>query len=181
MDKASSPEKWQAKVSVTLTKSKPGQIWLLFTDFFNFNKWLQTLTTCHGVHGINGELGCIRFCSGSSIRSNGVEPTVGWSREKLVAVDPVERVMRYEIVESNIGFESYVSTVRILPRDEEGCVIEWGFTVDPVGGWSVDDLVKTSGRACMSSHYLSVQRWIQQQLTGRRSSKPSTTFSAQSI
>ena len=142
MEKASSPEKWQAKVSVTLTKSKPDQIWLLFTDFFNFNKWLQTLTTCHGVHGINGELGCIRFCSGSSIRSNGVEPTVGWSREKLVAVDPVERVMRYEIVESNIGFESYVSTVRILPRDEEGCVIEWGFTVDPVGGWSLDDLVK---------------------------------------
>ncbi|CAN7062903.1 unnamed protein product [Brassica oleracea var. botrytis] len=147
MEKASSPEKWQAKVSVTLTKSKPDQIWLLFTDFFNFNKWLQTLTTCHGVHGINGELGCIRFCSGSSIRSNGVEPTVGWSREKLVAVDPVERVMRYEIVESNIGFESYVSTVRILPRDEEGCVIEWGFTVDPVGGWSLDDLVNKYEKA----------------------------------
>lgn len=148
MDKASNPEKWQAKVSATLTKTKPNQIWLLFTDFFNFNKWLPTLATCHGVHGTNGEPGCIRFCSGSSIRSNGVESAAGWSKEKLMAVDPVERVMSYEIVESNIGFGSYVSTVRILPRGEdEGCVIEWGFTVNPVGGWSLDDLVKKYEKA----------------------------------
>lgn len=63
-----------------------------------------------------------------------------------MAVDPVERVMRYEIVESNIGFESYVSTVKISPRGEDGdvddgCVIEWSFTVDPVRGLSLDDLV----------------------------------------
>ncbi|ESQ50322.1 hypothetical protein EUTSA_v10002295mg [Eutrema salsugineum] len=151
MDKASNPEKWQAKVSVTLKKAKPNEIWPFFTDFFNFHKWLPTVTTCHGVHGINGELGCIRFCSGSSIRSIGVESTVGWSKEKLVAVDPVERLLTYEIVESNIGFESYVSTVQILPRDDsgdaEGCVIEWGFTVDPVGGWSLDDLVKKYEKA----------------------------------
>lgn len=145
MEKASSPEKWQAKVSTTLTKAKPDQIWLLFTDFFNLHKWLPTLVTCHGVHGNNGEPGCIRFCSSSSIRSNGVESAAGWSKEKLVAVDPVERVMRYEIVESNIGFESYVSTVKISPRGEDGdvdgCVIEWSFTVDPVRGLSLDDLV----------------------------------------
>lgn len=146
MEKASSPEKWQAKVSVTLTKAKPDQIWPLFTDFFNLNKWLPTLATCHGVHGINGEPGCIRFCSGSSIRSKDVDSAVGWSKEKLVAVDPVEHAMRYEIVESNIGFESYVSTVKISSRGE-GCVIEWGFTVDPVGGCSLDDLVKKYEKA----------------------------------
>ncbi|KFK26764.1 hypothetical protein AALP_AA8G290700 [Arabis alpina] len=137
---SSSPEKWQSKVSVSLTNSKPEQIWPLFTDFFNLHKWLPTLATCHGVHGINGEPGCIRYCSGSSLRSNGVDSSPGWSKEKLVAVDHVERVMRYEIVESNLGFESYVSTVKVSPRGE-GCVIEWGFTVDPVEGLSLDGLV----------------------------------------
>ncbi|XP_010429583.1 PREDICTED: lachrymatory-factor synthase-like [Camelina sativa] len=151
MEEASREEKWQAKVSAILTKTKPDQIWPLFTDFFNLNKWLPTLGTCHGVHGNNGELGCIRFCSGSSIGSNGVTSAVGWSKEKLVAIDPVERVMRYEIVESNIGFESYVSTVKISPcgevEDIDGCVIEWSFTVDPVRGLSLDNLVKKYEKA----------------------------------
>ncbi|AEC07750.1 putative polyketide cyclase/dehydrase, START-like domain superfamily [Arabidopsis thaliana] len=147
MEKASSPEKWLAKVSVTLTKAKPDEIWPLFTDFFNLHKWLPTLATCHGVHGNNGEQGCIRFCSGFSIGSNGVDSAARWSKEKLVAVNPVERVMRYEIVESNTGFESYVSTVKILPRGEDGCVIEWSFTVDPVRGLSLENLVKKYEKA----------------------------------
>lgn len=148
-EEASSQAKWQAKVSATLTKANPDQIWPLFTDFFNLHKWLPTLCTCHGVHGINGEPGCIRFCSGSSIRSNNVESVAGWSKEKLVAVDPVERVMSYEIVESNIGFDSYVSTVKISPCGEyvDGCVVEWRFTVDSVRGLSLDDLVKKYEKA----------------------------------
>ena len=64
-----------------------------------------------------------------------------------MAVNPVERVMRYEIVESNTGFESYVSTVKILPRGEDGCVIEWSFTVDPVRGLSLENLVKKYEKA----------------------------------
>ncbi|EOA28027.1 hypothetical protein CARUB_v10024203mg [Capsella rubella] len=151
MEEASRAEKWQAKVSVTLTKAKADQIWLLFTDFFNLHKWLPTLGTCHGVHGNNGEPGCIRFCSGSSIRSSDLVSAAGWSKEKLVAVDPVERVMRYEIVESNIGFESYVSTVKISPRgkvgDVDGCVVDWSFTVDPVRGMSLDGLVNKYEKA----------------------------------
>ncbi|CAN8287852.1 unnamed protein product [Cochlearia groenlandica] len=147
MTKTTNQEKWQAQVSTTLTKAKADQIWPLFTDFFNFNKYFPSLATCHGVHGIKGEPGCIRFCSGSSIKSNGQDSSVvGWSKEKLVAVDDVERVMRYEIVESNIGFESYVSTVKITPRGE-GCLIEWGFTVDPVRGLCVDELVEKYEKA----------------------------------
>ncbi|XP_010526098.1 PREDICTED: lachrymatory-factor synthase [Tarenaya hassleriana] len=139
--KASNPEKWQAMVSTTLAKAKPDQIWPLFTDFFNLHKWLPSLATCHGVHGNNGEPGCVRFCSGSSIKSNGGDAVAGWSKERLLTVDHVDRVLSYEIVESNIGFESYVSTVKISPRGGEGCVIDWFFTVDPVEGWSMDDLV----------------------------------------
>ncbi|KAJ0091489.1 hypothetical protein Patl1_14265 [Pistacia atlantica] len=70
-----------------------------------------------------------------------------WSTERLISVDHVQCSLSYEIVDNDIGFKSYVSTVKIVPEDNEGenqsgCVIEWGFTVDPVEGWLLDDLVK---------------------------------------
>lgn len=51
------------------------------------------------------------------------------------------------MIDSNIGFNSYVSTVKIVPvptddnDGQSGCVIEWSFTVDPVEGLVFDDLV----------------------------------------
>ena len=67
---------------------------------------------------------------------------ISWSKERLVAVDEEKMSLSYEIVESNIGFNSYVSTVRISPdQDNHGCVIEWDFTVDPVQGLRFEDLV----------------------------------------
>lgn len=73
---------------------------------------------------------------------------VSWSKERLIAVDEVSRSLSYEIVESNIGFKSYKSMIRISPtgdddqgNDQDGCVIEWVFTVDPVQGLRFEDLV----------------------------------------
>ncbi|XP_031277818.1 lachrymatory-factor synthase [Pistacia vera] len=142
--------KWEGKVSTKLTKARADQIWPLFLDFFNLHKWFPSLATCYGVHGINGQTGCIRYCSGCSISpsaSNENNPQASWSTERLISVDHVQRSLSYEIVDNNIGFKSYVSTVKIVPEDNEGenqsgCVIEWGFTVDPVEGWVLDDLVK---------------------------------------
>ncbi|CAL5359172.1 unnamed protein product [Camellia sinensis] len=56
-------------------------------------------------------------------------------------------MISYEIADCNVGFKSYVSTVKIVPRGggdgkDEGCVIEWSVTVDPVEGWRLEDLVK---------------------------------------
>jgi hypothetical protein len=49
-------------------------------------------------------------------------------------------------VDSNIGFESYVSTIKIVPQgdegDQDGCMIEWSFTVNKMEGWVLDDLVR---------------------------------------
>ncbi|KAM7276468.1 hypothetical protein ACFE04_018334 [Oxalis oulophora] len=139
MDQTPLP-KWEAKVSTTLTKAKPNEIWLLFKDFFNIHKYFPTLATSYGVHGTNGEPGCIRYAAGSSLPSS---DGYSWSKERLVAVDDVELRLSYEIVECNIGFKSYVSTVQIVPSGgDEGCVIEWSITVDPVEGWVFGDLVK---------------------------------------
>lgn len=139
--------KWEGKVSTRLSKASADQVWPLFLDFFNLHKWFPSLATCYGVHGTNGEPGCIRYCSGFSISSGGSKgnsPQVSWSTERLTSVDHVQRSLSYEIVDSNIGFKSYVSKVQIVPdgENQSGCVIEWCFTVDPVEGRALEDLVE---------------------------------------
>ncbi|KAL5786272.1 hypothetical protein ACOSQ2_008664 [Xanthoceras sorbifolium] len=139
--------KWEGKVSRRLTQATADQIWTLFKDYFNLHKWFPSLDTSYGVHGTNGEPGCIRYCAGFSIRSaDDGNRHVSWSKERLTAVDHEQRSLSYEIVDSNIGFESYVSTVKIVPGDhhdgQHGCLIEWSFTVDPVEGMEFDELVK---------------------------------------
>ncbi|KAH0645160.1 hypothetical protein KY284_033044 [Solanum tuberosum] len=145
-----SQPKWEAKVSTTLQKASANQIFSLFKDFFGLNKWFPSLSTCYGIHGENGEVGCIRYCTGFSLppESGGVvtgeAPVSGWSKERLVAINPIERILSYEMVDCNIGFKSYFSTVKIVPNGvdgQDGCVIEWFITVDPVVGMRLEDLV----------------------------------------
>nr|GME10671.1 lachrymatory-factor synthase [Ipomoea batatas] len=144
-------QKWEAKVSARLQKATADEIWPLFQDFFGLGKWFPGLSTCHGIHGNNAQLGCIRYCAGFSLSGKtdcaGEEnpaPAVptNWSKERLIAMDPAARTLSYEMLDGSIGFKNYVSTVKIVPGGDEGCEIEWGFTVDPVEGWRLEDLVK---------------------------------------
>ncbi|KAL9226850.1 hypothetical protein vseg_002616 [Gypsophila vaccaria] len=142
-------EKWEAKVTTKLKSTKPQQIWPLFKDFFNLHKYFPTLSASYGVHGTNGVPGCVRYCLGNSFQNpNTVDNSdyslsVSWSKERLVEVNEAEMRLRYEIVDSNIGFESYVSTIELVSVDEgDGCVVEWGFSVEPVRGLRFEDLVK---------------------------------------
>ncbi|XP_059644014.1 lachrymatory-factor synthase-like [Cornus florida] len=149
MEQKSQPPKWEGRVSTRLTYVSADQIWPLLKDFFNLHKWFPSLSTSYGVHGTNGEPGCIRYCAGSSIPSSGGEKDgdkpVSWCTERLIAIDPIDRSLSYEIVECNIGFKSYVSTVKIGPGGGDGgggCVMEWWFEVDPVEGLTLEDLTK---------------------------------------
>ncbi|XP_010049130.2 lachrymatory-factor synthase [Eucalyptus grandis] len=145
-----SGHKWEGKVSTRVAKASADQIWPLFVDFFNLHKWFPGLSDCYGIHGKNGEPGCVRYCAGFSISSEGTSDPgenrpIKWSKERLVGVDPLGRSLNYEMVDSNNGFTSYASTVRVIPGDgdgEGGCTIEWSFTVDPVEGWVLEDLVR---------------------------------------
>ncbi|CAK7353144.1 unnamed protein product [Dovyalis caffra] len=144
MEQNSQP-KWEGKVSTRLAKATADQIWPLLNDFFNFHKWFPSLATCYGINGTNGEPGCIRYCAGFSIPSNDTDQPVSWSTERLTAVNHVERSLSYEMVDGNIGFKSYVSTVKVVPQGgdgQDGCVIEWSFSVDPVAGLVLDELVR---------------------------------------
>ncbi|KAK7384969.1 hypothetical protein VNO78_30673 [Psophocarpus tetragonolobus] len=136
-----SQQRWEGKVSAKLKTATKEQAWPLVKDFFNLHKRFPSLATCHGVHGSNGEPGCIRFCAGSSIpsSSNGAD-TVSWSNERLVAVDDLDLTLKYQMVENNLGFRSYESTIRVLD-DGEGCMLEWCFKVEPVVGLVLEELV----------------------------------------
>ncbi|XP_016476304.1 lachrymatory-factor synthase [Nicotiana tabacum] len=149
MEKKDSQPKWEVKVSTRLEKAiSADQIFSVYKDFFGLNKWFPSLSTCYGIHGENGEVGCIRYCAGFSLppESDGAgEAPVSWSKERLVAINPIERTLSYEIVDCNIGFKSYFSTVRIFPDEidgQKGCKIEWFITVDQVERMRLEDLVK---------------------------------------
>ncbi|XP_020208450.1 lachrymatory-factor synthase isoform X2 [Cajanus cajan] len=136
-------ERWEGKVSAKLRNATKEQAWPLVKDFFNLHKRFPTLATCYGIHGSNGEPGCIRYCAGSSIPSkSNASGSVSWSKERLVVVDDVDFSLKYEMVDGNIGFRSYESTMKVLSDDDsDGCMLEWSFAVDPVEGLLLQDLV----------------------------------------
>ncbi|CAI9267841.1 unnamed protein product [Lactuca saligna] len=144
MEEKSSVAKWEGKVSTTVTKASANEIWSLFIDFFNFHNWFPNMSTCYGVHGVNGEVGGVRYCAGFSLptEDGSAEQNCSWSKERLVAVDRNKMSMSYEMVDCNVGFKSYLSTLKVVGGGDEGCVIEWLFAVDPVEGLTYDYLLQ---------------------------------------
>ncbi|OWM66065.1 lachrymatory-factor synthase-like [Punica granatum] len=138
--------KWEGKACAQLLGPKPEQIWPFLEDFFGLSKWFPTLTTCKGVEGVEGQPGCVRYCAGfrTPVDDNyyfrvDKERTMNWTKQKLLSIDPLEMTLSYSIVDSNVGFNSYLSRVRVVPI-EDGCSIEWEYEVEPVKGWRLEDL-----------------------------------------
>ncbi|KAK9142059.1 hypothetical protein Syun_011459 [Stephania yunnanensis] len=138
-------EKWEGKFSAKLLELKAEQVWPLIEDYCNVHRWLPTADNCHLVEGIAGQLGCVRYCSKSSASLDGSDGAINWATERLIAVDAKERYITYEIVENNVGFGSYVATMKVLagegPVENDGCEIEWSFVADPVAGWKQEGLI----------------------------------------
>ncbi|XP_073301587.1 lachrymatory-factor synthase [Primulina huaijiensis] len=146
MEQNISSQTWEARVSTKLEKATAHQIWPLFQDFFGLHQWFPGLAICHGIHGTNGEPGCVRYCAGFGLKTekiNEEESVLRWSTERLIAIDHAQMTFSYEIVDCNIGFKSYVSSIKVVPAggSGRGCVVEWCFRVDPVVGWKFEDLV----------------------------------------
>ncbi|CAI8599876.1 unnamed protein product [Vicia faba] len=144
---------WEGKLTVELTSVAAEQAWPALEDFCNLHKWIP-INTCYHVEGVQGQPGLVRYCS-STVKAvvedeaDGAddavesETTVKWAKEKLLMMDPVRRCLSYEVGENNMGFESYVATLKVIPvggdGESVGCLIEWGFVCDPVEGWSLED------------------------------------------
>ncbi|CAK8533940.1 unnamed protein product [Lathyrus sativus] len=133
-------EKWKGKANTKLPGCKSEQVWPLLEDFFGLDKWFPTLSTCIPIEGTPGKPGCVRFCAGfkTPIDKNGKQ-RLNWTKQKLLSIDPIQKVFSYSIIDGNVGFYSYVSTVKVM-RKEDGCEIEWIYEVEPVEGWRLEDL-----------------------------------------
>ncbi|PSS15569.1 Lachrymatory-factor synthase [Actinidia chinensis var. chinensis] len=120
-------------------------MWPLLEDFFNIHKWNSLLETCYGVEGKSGQPGCIRYCSATSnLPANPGERITKWALEKLVEIDRTERSLSYEFVDNNIGYNSHMATMKLLPFEScegEGSEIVWSFVVNPVEGSTLDGMV----------------------------------------
>ncbi|KAM1173686.1 hypothetical protein FF1_026347 [Malus domestica] len=116
-----------------------------FGDFFGLHKWFPTLTTCLGVEGTQGVAGCVRFCAGVKTPvdhksdQNQDQEKVNWTKQKLLSIDAAKMTYSYSIIDGNIGFNSYISTVQVVLKDA-GCTIVWKYEVEPVEGWRLEDL-----------------------------------------
>ncbi|XP_014500751.1 lachrymatory-factor synthase [Vigna radiata var. radiata] len=134
-----SDERWKGKAVVELADTNGEVAWSVIEDFCNIHKWMS-LDTCYQQEGSLGKPGLIRYCASTIVDDVEKTPTLKWVKEKLLAIDPVERCLSYEVIENNMGFKFYVATLKVLSREEGGCKIEWGFVCDPMEGWSVEGL-----------------------------------------
>ncbi|GFP82886.1 lachrymatory-factor synthase [Phtheirospermum japonicum] len=137
--------KWEGKATAELHKPTADQVWPLLEDFFGLHKWLPSLDTCRQVEGSVGQL---RYCATTlPPPPEGGKGVVKWCHEKLLDIDPIDKWLSYEILDNNMGFKDYKSTIKVLPIKgggdmKSGCMIEWTFLADPVEGLSYEDLVK---------------------------------------
>ncbi|KAJ4953936.1 hypothetical protein NE237_030768 [Protea cynaroides] len=133
----SQQSKWKGKAYAELNRATVEQVWTLLEDFFSIHKWLPGIDTCQPVEGVLGQSGCIRYCANTAVsESEEKKITTKWVKEKLLFIDPVERCFSYEVIENNIGMNSYIATVKLVQLSQaaidEGCQIQWSFVSDPI-------------------------------------------------
>lgn len=134
--------KWEGEARAELLGPKAEQVWPLLEDFFGLHKWFPTLTTCLPVQGISGQPGCVRYCAGFKTpvdRESDQPENLNWTKQELLSIDPSQMTFSYSIIDGNVGFNSYISTVQVVPK-EGGCSIVWKYEVEPVEGWTLKDL-----------------------------------------
>ncbi|XP_006646278.1 lachrymatory-factor synthase-like [Oryza brachyantha] len=130
---------WHGSVRAAVEGPTPDQAWALLGDFCSLDRWVPSVQTCRRVEGADGRPGCVRYCAGPV---NKAEPAAaaGWSRERLLELDPAGRRYSYEVVETNKGFGRYTATLQVEP-DPAGCAVAWSFEADPVRGWTLEGFV----------------------------------------
>ncbi|KAL0739345.1 hypothetical protein Bca4012_015555 [Brassica carinata] len=142
MEQETAALKWEGKQAVQVNGVTVEQAWSVVSDFCNVHEWFPTVDTCHRVEGTDGQTGLVRYCASNKIKDEETK----WAKERLVEIDPVGRCLSYEVLENNVGFGSYVATVKVVPVDggdeSDGkiCRIEWSFVSDPVDGWTKENL-----------------------------------------
>ncbi|XP_047333205.1 lachrymatory-factor synthase-like [Impatiens glandulifera] len=131
--------KWEGKATAKVQAAKADQVWLLLHDFCSIDKYLGAIDTCYDIEGSYGLPGLIRYCSTTVPSYGGSEDhEIKWCHEKLLEVDSINRCLIYEVMENNMGINSYVATLKVIPLDDDnsGCIIEWSYITLPIDGFT---------------------------------------------
>ncbi|KAL6215560.1 hypothetical protein ACLB2K_014989 [Fragaria x ananassa] len=119
-----------------------GLSWLISATYTKYSPESRNVTRLR-------EPGLVRYCAGFS--SNHDESTIKWAKERLVMIDPTKRCLSYEVIDSNMGFKSYLATMHVVPsNDDDSSMIEWSFVCDPNKGGRMED-VQSFGESALQS------------------------------
>jgi hypothetical protein len=108
-----------AKVFVSSIIDAPArEVWSVIRDFNGLPGWLPAVADSRIEQGARADqVGCIR---------NFTLKDGGRIRERLLALSDFDFSMTYAILESPMGVEDYVATLRLFPvTDGDRCYAEW--------------------------------------------------------
>ena len=108
-----------AKVFVSTVIDAPAtQVWAVIRDFNGLPGWLPAVAESRIEQNARpDQVGCVR---NFSLRDG------GRIRERLLALSDFDFSMTYAILESPLGVEDYVATLRLFPvTDGDRCYAEW--------------------------------------------------------
>ncbi|XP_068638581.1 lachrymatory-factor synthase-like [Aristolochia californica] len=134
--------KWVGKASAKVPGVLADTVWALLQDFGALYKWIPNLDSSEIIEGELGQLGCVRLNAGPPIPGSEVG---SHSKEKLIAMDPVQRSLSYQVLDNNIGFNYYVGTITVSPDGDDACTIDWSFEAEPMLAWTHEQIVEYVG------------------------------------
>jgi hypothetical protein len=109
----------------TVIAAQPGAVWAIVRDFNGLPSWTGFVSESRIEQNHAADrVGCIR----SLTLKNG-----GRIRERLLALSDYEMSCTYSILESPMGVENYIATLRLIPITEgDQTFVEWSVEFDAV-------------------------------------------------
>ena len=122
----------------TVVNARNDRVWARVRDFNGLPKWTGFVAESRiEQNAPSDKVGCIR-----NFRLN----NGGRIRERLLALSDYEMSCTYSILESPMGVENYIATLRLIPVTEgDQTFAEWSAEFDAAPG-EVDKLVDHIGR-----------------------------------
>ena len=139
-----------AKVYVSTVIAAPaGAVWQVVRDFNGLPKWASFVAESRIEQSMAADqVGCIRNFS---------TKTGGRIRERLLALSDYDMSCTYEILESPMGVENYVATLRLIPvTDGNATFAEWTAEFDAAPERE-SELVRTIGQTVFQAGFESLK------------------------
>ncbi len=94
-------------------------VWQIVRDFEHVDRWVIDLASCRPQ---GRGVGMLRHL----VQKDGARVL-----EQLDGLDESTRTIRYHIVESDLPFSSYSSTIQMKSTGSESCEVVWTSTIEP--------------------------------------------------